>query len=32
MLIVCDPVNPFGTVQTRDELIEIAEMSASTTS
>lgn len=26
MLIVCDPLNPFGTVQTRDELIEIAEI------
>jgi aspartate/methionine/tyrosine aminotransferase len=26
MLIVCDPVNPFGTVQTKDELIEIAEI------
>lgn len=26
MLIVCDPLNPFGTVQTRDELIAIAEI------
>lgn len=26
MLVVCDPLNPFGTVQTRDELIAIAEI------
>jgi len=26
MVIVCDPLNPFGTVQTRDELIEIANI------
>jgi aspartate/methionine/tyrosine aminotransferase len=26
MLIVCDPLNPFGTVQTREELIAIAEI------
>jgi aspartate/methionine/tyrosine aminotransferase len=24
MIVVCDPINPFGTVQTRDELLEIA--------
>jgi aspartate/methionine/tyrosine aminotransferase len=26
MIVVCDPINPFGTVQTRDELLEIAEI------
>lgn len=26
MLIVCDPINPFGTVQTREELIAIAKI------
>ncbi len=26
MIVVCDPINPFGTVQTRDELLEIAEL------
>jgi aspartate/methionine/tyrosine aminotransferase len=26
MLVLCDPVNPFGTVQTKDELIEIANI------
>jgi aspartate/methionine/tyrosine aminotransferase len=26
MLVLCDPVNPFGTVQTKAELIEIAEI------
>ena len=26
MLILCDPLNPFGTVQTREELIEIAKI------
>ncbi len=26
MLVVCDPINPFGTVQTRDELIAIAKI------
>ena len=26
MLILCDPLNPFGTIQTRDELIEIANI------
>lgn len=26
MIVVCDPVNPFGTVQTRDELLAIAEI------
>ena len=26
MLILCDPLNPFGTVQTREELIAIAEI------
>ena len=24
MIVVCDPINPFGVVQTKDELIEIA--------
>ena len=24
MIVVCDPINPFGTVQTREELLEIA--------
>lgn len=24
MIVVCDPLNPFGTVQTREELLEIA--------
>ncbi len=27
-LIVCDPVNPFGTVQRREELVALAELSA----
>lgn len=26
MLVVCDPLNPFGTIQTRDELIAITEI------
>lgn len=26
MLVVCDPLNPFGTVQTKEELIAIAEI------
>jgi aspartate/methionine/tyrosine aminotransferase len=26
MIVVCDPINPFGTVQTRDELIAIADI------
>jgi aspartate/methionine/tyrosine aminotransferase len=26
MLVVCDPLNPFGTVQSRDELVEIARI------
>lgn len=26
MIVVCDPINPFGTVQTKDELIAIAKM------
>ncbi len=26
MIVVCDPINPFGTVQTRDELLAIAEI------
>ena len=26
MIVVCDPINPFGTVQTRDELLEIAQI------
>jgi aspartate/methionine/tyrosine aminotransferase len=26
MIVVCDPINPFGTVQTRDELVDIAEL------
>lgn len=26
MIVVCDPINPFGTVQTRDELLEIAKL------
>jgi aspartate/methionine/tyrosine aminotransferase len=26
MIVVCDPINPFGTVQTREELLEIASM------
>ena len=26
MIVVCDPINPFGTVQTRDELLEIARI------
>jgi aspartate/methionine/tyrosine aminotransferase len=26
MLVVCDPLNPFGTVQRREELVEIAEI------
>jgi aspartate/methionine/tyrosine aminotransferase len=28
MIIVCDPINPFGTVQTREELKEIAALGA----
>ena len=28
MIVVCDPINPFGTVQTRDELLAIADMPA----
>jgi aspartate/methionine/tyrosine aminotransferase len=26
MIVVCDPVNPFGTVQTRDELVALADL------
>lgn len=26
MIVVCDPINPFGTIQTQQELIEIAEI------
>src|SRR5262245_47367560 len=26
MIVVCDPINPFGTVQTREELLEIAKI------
>lgn len=26
MIVVCDPVNPFGTVQTKEELLEIAKI------
>lgn len=26
MIVVCDPINPFGTVQSRDELLEIAKI------
>jgi aspartate/methionine/tyrosine aminotransferase len=26
MIVLCDPVNPFGTVQTREELLEIASI------
>jgi aspartate/methionine/tyrosine aminotransferase len=26
MIVVCDPINPFGTVQTREELLAIAEL------
>lgn len=26
MIVVCDPINPFGTVQTKDELLEIAKL------
>lgn len=26
MIVVCDPVNPFGTVQTKEELLAIAEL------
>lgn len=26
MIVVCDPVNPFGTVQTKDELLKIADI------
>lgn len=26
MIIVCDPINPFGTVQTKEELIEIVKI------
>jgi aspartate/methionine/tyrosine aminotransferase len=28
MIVVCDPVNPFGTVQTRDELEDLLRLSA----
>ena len=28
MVVVCDPVNPFGTVQTREELGALCRMSA----
>lgn len=28
MVVVCDPINPFGTVQTRDELVRLLELSA----
>lgn len=26
MIVVCDPINPFGTVQTREELLALAEL------
>lgn len=26
MLVVCDPLNPFGTIQTKDELVEISKI------
>jgi aspartate/methionine/tyrosine aminotransferase len=26
MIVVCDPINPFGTIQTKEELIAICEM------
>ncbi len=26
MIVVCDPINPFGTVQTRDELLALADI------
>ncbi len=26
MIVVCDPINPFGTVQTKEELLEIARI------
>ncbi len=26
MIVVCDPINPFGTVQTREELLAIADL------
>ncbi|MFB2552632.1 pyridoxal phosphate-dependent aminotransferase [Ensifer soli] len=26
MIVVCDPINPFGTVQTREELLALAEI------
>ena len=26
MIVVCDPINPFGTVQTKEELLEIAKI------
>lgn len=26
MIVVCDPLNPFGTIQTREELLEIAQI------
>jgi aspartate/methionine/tyrosine aminotransferase len=29
VLIVCDPLNPFGTVQTKDELVALTEIAAS---
>jgi aspartate/methionine/tyrosine aminotransferase len=28
LIVVCDPINPFGTIQTKDELIAIAEIAA----
>ena len=28
MVVVCDPINPFGTVQSREELVELLELSA----
>ena len=28
MIVVCDPVNPFGTVQRRDELVRLLEIAA----
>lgn len=26
MIVICDPINPFGTIQTKDELIEICNI------
>lgn len=26
MIVICDPINPFGTVQTKEELVEIAKI------